>query len=108
MIDAGLPLVQCLDLIASQQANRTFKAVLIDIKETVSSGSTFAQALQRHPKVFDTLFINLVAAGEVGGILDTILNLRGFSSMLMSGCRIFKLFTSNSDSAHRDLPGDKF
>ena len=74
MIDAGLPLVQCLELIASQQDNKGFKAILIDIKDTVGGGSTFAQALERHPKVFDTLFINLVAAGEVGGILDTILN----------------------------------
>lgn len=74
MIDAGLPLVQCLDLIASQQANKKFKAILMDIKDTVAGGSTFAQALERHPKVFDTLFVNLVAAGEVGGILDTILN----------------------------------
>lgn len=74
MIDAGLPLVQCLDLIASQQDNRTFKAVLLDIKDTVAGGSTFAQALKRHPKVFDELFVNLVAAGEIGGILDTILN----------------------------------
>jgi type IV pilus assembly protein PilC len=74
MIDAGLPLVQCLELIASQQANKGFKNILIDIKDTVGGGSTFAQALERHPKVFDTLFVNLVAAGEVGGILDTILN----------------------------------
>jgi type IV pilus assembly protein PilC len=74
MIDAGLPLVQCLDLIAGQQDNRTFKAVLLDIKDTVAGGSTFAQALKRHPKVFDELFVNLVAAGEIGGILDTILN----------------------------------
>lgn len=74
MIDAGLPLVQCLDLIASQQENRTFKAVLYDIKEHVGGGATFAQALRRHPKVFDDLFVNLVEAGEIGGILDTILN----------------------------------
>jgi len=74
MIDAGLPLVQCLDLIASQQENRTFKAVLYDIKEHVGGGATFAQALKRHPKVFDELFVNLVEAGEIGGILDTILN----------------------------------
>lgn len=74
MIDAGLPLVQCLDLIASQQANKKFKAILLDIKDTVAGGATFAQALERHPKIFDTLFVNLVAAGEVGGILDTILN----------------------------------
>lgn len=74
MIDAGLPLVQCLELIASQQENKRFKAILNDIKDTVAGGATFAQALERHPKVFDTLFVNLVAAGEVGGILDTILN----------------------------------
>lgn len=74
MIDAGLPLVQCLELIASQQENKRFKAILLDIKDTVAGGATFAQALERHPKVFDTLFVNLVAAGEVGGILDTILN----------------------------------
>jgi type IV pilus assembly protein PilC len=74
MIDAGLPLVQCLELIASQQANKRFKEILNDIKDHVAGGATFAQALERHPKVFDSLFVNLVAAGEVGGILDTILN----------------------------------
>lgn len=74
MIDAGLPLVQCLELIASQQANKKFKEILNDIKDHVAGGATFAQSLERHPKVFDTLFVNLVAAGEVGGILDTILN----------------------------------
>jgi type IV pilus assembly protein PilC len=74
MIDAGLPLVQCLEIIAAQQANRTFKRVLTQIKEDVAGGGTFANALSKHPKVFDDLFVNLVAAGEVGGILDTILN----------------------------------
>lgn len=74
MIDAGLPLVQGLEIISSQQANKSFKQVLTDVKETVESGSTFADALRKHPKVFDDLFVNLVAAGEVGGILDTILN----------------------------------
>ena len=74
MIDAGLPLVQCLELIASQQENKKFQAILNDIRDHVAGGSTFAQSLERHPKVFDTLFVNLVAAGEVGGILDTILN----------------------------------
>jgi type IV pilus assembly protein PilC len=74
MIDAGLPLVQCLEIIAGQQANRTFKRVLTQIKEDVAGGGTFASALSKHPKVFDDLFVNLVAAGEVGGILDTILN----------------------------------
>lgn len=74
MIDAGLPLVQCLDILGAQQENASFKKVLVKVKEDVESGSTFADALGKHPKVFDALFINLVAAGEVGGILDTILS----------------------------------
>jgi len=74
MIDSGLPLVQCLEILSTQQVNRTFKDVLGKVKESVESGSTFADALSRHPKVFDRLFVSLVAAGEVGGILDTILN----------------------------------
>lgn len=74
MIDSGLPLVQCLDILASQQDNKTFKVILSKVKEDVESGSTFADALAKHPKAFDDLYVNLVAAGEVGGILDTILN----------------------------------
>ncbi len=74
MIDAGLPLVQCLDILGTQQENLSFKKVLVQVKEDVESGSTFADALGKHPKVFDPLFVNLVAAGEVGGILDTILS----------------------------------
>jgi type IV pilus assembly protein PilC len=74
MIDSGLPLVQCLDILAGQQENRTFKGILYKVKEDVESGSTFADALGKHPKAFDSLYVNLVAAGEVGGILDTILN----------------------------------
>jgi len=74
MIDAGLPLVQCLDILGKQQENKTFKANLTQVKEDVESGSTFADALKKHPNAFDTLYINLVAAGEIGGILDTILN----------------------------------
>jgi type IV pilus assembly protein PilC len=73
MIDSGLPLVQCLEILSSQQENKTFKEVLLKVKESVESGSTFADALAKHPKVFDQLFVNLVAAGEIGGILDTIL-----------------------------------
>ena len=73
MIDAGLPLVQCLDILGMQQENASFKKVILKVKEDVESGSTFADALSKHPKVFDSLFVNLVAAGEVGGILDTIL-----------------------------------
>jgi len=74
MIDAGLPLVQCLEILYSQQDNRTFKRILKEIKEDVEEGSTFADALKQHPEVFDDLFVNLVAAGEIGGILDIILN----------------------------------
>src|SRR4030067_477222 len=73
MIDAGLPLVQCLDILGMQQENEGFKKVILRVKEDVESGSTFADALSKHPRVFDELFVNLVSAGEVGGILDTIL-----------------------------------
>jgi len=73
MIDAGLPLVQCLEIQSSQQPNKTFKEILAAVKNDVEQGSTFADALRKHPKPFDSLYVNLVAAGEVGGILDTIL-----------------------------------
>lgn len=74
MIDAGLPLVQCLEILSSQNQNPFFKRILYQIKNDVESGATFADALKKHPKVFDDLFVNLVAAGEIGGVLDTILN----------------------------------
>ncbi|MDH3211232.1 MAG: type II secretion system F family protein [Myxococcales bacterium] len=74
MIDAGLPLVQCLDILGSQQENKTFKEVILQIKSDVEQGSTFADALRKHPNPFDSLYVNLVQAGEIGGILDTILN----------------------------------
>lgn len=74
MIDAGLPLVQCLEILARQQDNKTFKRILVNVKENVEAGATFADSLKKHPRVFDDLYVNLVAAGEVGGILDTILN----------------------------------
>ncbi len=73
MIDAGLPIIQCLDILYSQQENPTFKKMLKKIKETVESGSTLADALKKYPKQFDDLFVNMIAAGEAGGILDTIL-----------------------------------
>ncbi len=72
MIDAGLPLVQCLEILGNQQESKAFKTVILAVKGEVEGGSTFADALRKHPKVFDELFVNLVAAGEVGGILDTI------------------------------------
>jgi type IV pilus assembly protein PilC len=74
MIDAGLPLVQCLDILAAQTPNKVFARILGQVKSAVEQGSTFSDALRRHPRVFDDLYVNLVAAGEVGGILDTILN----------------------------------
>ena len=74
MIDAGLPIVQCLDILQTQTDNKHFSAVLRDVKSSVEQGATFSDSLRKHPKVFDSLYTNLVQAGEVGGILDTILN----------------------------------
>ena len=74
MIDAGLPLIQCLDILSNQQTNKNFGSVLKDIKSHVEQGATFSEALKRHPRVFDELFTNLVHAGEVGGILDSIMS----------------------------------
>jgi len=73
MIDAGLPLVQGLGILAEQSENKTFRNILKQISKDVEGGSTLAEAMKKHPKVFDDLFVNLVAAGEVGGILDTIM-----------------------------------
>ena len=77
MIDAGLPLVQALDIIGTQAENPAFKKVLLAVKVRVESGSTFADSLSEHPKVFNELFVQLVRAGEIGGILDTILQRLG-------------------------------
>lgn len=74
MINAGLPLIQCLDLLAQQEQNKTFAKIITTVKEDIEGGSTLHDALKKHPKVFDELFVNLVAAGESGGILDVILN----------------------------------
>lgn len=74
MIDAGLPLVQCLDILSQQQENKALKKTLHDIRMDVEGGSTFSAALRKHPKVFGALYTNMVEAGEAGGILDTILN----------------------------------
>ena len=73
MIDAGLPLVQCLEILGNQQDHKTFKRTLIQIRQDVESGSNLADAMRKHPKVFNDLYTNMVAAGEAGGILDTIL-----------------------------------
>src|SRR5574341_1893886 len=73
MIDAGLPLVQCLEILGSQQKNRVFQKVLFQVRQDVESGMTLADSLRKHPKVFNDLFCNMIAAGESGGILDTIL-----------------------------------
>ena len=74
MIDAGLPLVQCLDILSTRGENKALNAILKDVKDYVEQGGTFSDGLARHPKLFDELFVNLVRAGEMGGILDTILN----------------------------------
>jgi type IV pilus assembly protein PilC len=73
MIDAGLPLVQCLDILAQQQENKYFQQILLQVRQDVEEGSTLAAAMARHPKVFDQLYSNMVEAGETGGILDLIL-----------------------------------
>ena len=73
MIDAGLPLVQCLDILAQQQENKFFQHVLTQVRQEVEEGATLAAAMARHPKVFDQLFVNMIEAGETGGILDLIL-----------------------------------
>ncbi len=74
MLDAGLPLVECLGILADQQENKTFRKALKTVRSDVESGATLADALARHPKIFDKLFVNMVSAGEAGGILDNILN----------------------------------
>ena len=73
MIDAGLPLVQCLEILGSQTENKALSKIIIQVRTDVEGGATFADALKKHPKVFDNLYVNMVAAGEAGGILDTIL-----------------------------------
>ncbi len=72
MIDAGLPIVQCLDILGNQTDSKPFAVVIGDVKSQVEQGKTFSEALRRHPAVFDPLYCNLVQAGETGGILDTI------------------------------------
>lgn len=84
MINAGLPLIQCLDLLAQQEQNKTFAKIIRTIKEDIEGGSTLSDALQKYPDVFDDLFVNLVAAGESGGILDVILQrLSGYMEKAM-------------------------
>ncbi|MCC7415493.1 MAG: type II secretion system F family protein [Acidobacteria bacterium] len=73
MIDAGLPLVQCLDILGNQEEDRNFAAVILQTRSDVESGASLADAMKKHPKTFDPLFTNMIAAGEAGGILDTIL-----------------------------------
>src|SRR6266566_3817752 len=73
MIDAGLPLVQCLDILGSQEEDKNFAAVIAQTREAVEGGASLADAMRKHPKTFDPLFTNMIAAGEAGGILDTIL-----------------------------------
>ena len=86
MIDAGLPIIQCLDILHSQQENATFKKMLKKIKDSVESGSTLAEALKAYPKHFDDLFVNMIHAGETGGILDT--NLRRLSTYMEKAAKL--------------------
>lgn len=74
MIDAGLPLLQCLDLIGNQEPNPALRKTILGVKASVEGGTSFSEALQKYPKVFEPLYINLIQAGEMGGILDTIMN----------------------------------
>ncbi|MBP7765247.1 MAG: type II secretion system F family protein [Deltaproteobacteria bacterium] len=73
MINAGLPLIQCLDLLAQQEQNKAFAKIIRTVKEDIEGGTSLTDALKKHPKVFDELFVNLIAAGEAGGILDVVL-----------------------------------
>src|SRR6188508_2869948 len=73
MIDAGLPLVQCLEILGSQDPDPNFGATILQVRADVENGQSLADAMRKHPKAFDALFTNMVAAGEAGGILDTIL-----------------------------------
>jgi type IV pilus assembly protein PilC len=73
MIDAGLPLVQCLEILGQQQDNKAFQKVILQVRQDVEAGSSLAEAMRKHPQAFDDLYVNMVAAGEAGGILDTIL-----------------------------------
>ena len=73
MIDAGLPLVQCLEILGKQEPNKHFAAAILKVREDVEAGAALADAMKRHPKTFDALYSNMIAAGEAGGILDTIL-----------------------------------
>ncbi|MGA8181576.1 MAG: type II secretion system F family protein [Desulfobacterales bacterium] len=86
MIDAGLPIIQCLDILYAQNDNKTFKKMLKEVKASVESGQTLSEALKKYPKQFDDLFVNMIAAGEAGGILDSIL--RRLSSYLEKSAKL--------------------
>ena len=74
MINAGLPIVQCLEMLGSQEPNKTFKKIIISLKEDIEGGATLSEAMKKYPNIFDELYVNLVSAGEAGGILDKILS----------------------------------
>jgi type IV pilus assembly protein PilC len=88
MLDAGLPIIQCLDILQQQQENKRFKKILKDVKDSVEGGQTFAEALKKYPEQFDDLFVNMVAAGEASGVLDTIL--KRLSSYLEKSAKLRK------------------
>ena len=81
MIDAGLPIIQCLDILQAQQDNRTFKKIIKNIKESVEGGATLADSLKKHPKQFDDLFVNLVDAGEQAGLRILMICLHPLSAV---------------------------
>jgi len=92
MIDSGLPLVQCLEILSSQQENKGFAKALAGVRGSVEAGSTLANALRQYPKAFDTLYTNMVEAGETGGILDTIL--QRLSSYIEKAVKLRRAVTS--------------
>src|ERR671924_1820898 len=73
MLDAGLPLVQCLEILGEQEEQRTFREIIQKVRSDVEQGASLADAMRKHPKAFDSLYVNMIAAGEAGGILDIIL-----------------------------------
>src|SRR4029077_14749644 len=73
MIDAGLPLVQCLEILGNQEEDKNFAAVILQTRADVEGGASLADAMRKHPKTFDPLFSNMIAAGEAGGVLSTAL-----------------------------------
>jgi type IV pilus assembly protein PilC len=101
MIDAGLPLVQCLEILAGQQENKVFQKVLTNTRAAVEGGATLSAAMRPHDKVFDPLYVNLVEAGETGGILDTIL--QRLSTYIEKNVKLQRAVKSRSEEHTSEL-----